>query len=59
LLFTCRELHVRIETQGLLTRGQTIADLHGQTGESPNATVALHVDAPRLAQLWVERLQSL
>jgi len=28
-------------------------------GESPNATVALHVDAPRLTQLWVERLQSL
>jgi inosine-uridine nucleoside N-ribohydrolase len=26
-LFTCREVHVRIETQGQLTRGQTVADL--------------------------------
>lgn len=58
-LFTCRDLYVRIETQGQLTRGQTIADLHEQTGEAPNATVALHVDAARLTQLWVDRVQSL
>jgi inosine-uridine nucleoside N-ribohydrolase len=58
-LFTCKDLHVRIETQGLLTRGQTIADLYGQIGAVPNAVVALHVDAPRLTQMWVERIQSL
>ncbi|ETX03208.1 MAG: hypothetical protein ETSY1_00890 [Candidatus Entotheonella factor] len=58
-LFTCRDLHVRIETQGQLARGQTIADVHGQTGEAPNATVALEVDAPRLTQLWMDRVASL
>ncbi len=58
-LFTCRDWHVRIETQGQLTRGQTIADVHGQTGETANATVALEVDAPRLTQLWVERVTGL
>lgn len=58
-LFTCRDLHVRIETQGPLTRGQTVADVHGQTGEAPNVTVALEVDAPRLTQLWMDRVKSL
>jgi inosine-uridine nucleoside N-ribohydrolase len=58
-LFTCQDVHVRIETQGQLTRGQTIADLRGQGGELPNVTVAFAVDAARLTQLWVERVESL
>jgi inosine-uridine nucleoside N-ribohydrolase len=58
-LFTCQDVHVRIETQGQLTRGQTIADLRGQGGELPNVTVAFAVDATRLTQLWVERVESL
>ena len=58
-LFTCRDLYVRIEAQGELTRGQTVADLHEQTGEPPNAAVALQVDAARLTQLWAERVRSL
>jgi len=55
-LFTCQNLYVRIETQGQLTRGQTVADLHGQSGMPPNVTVAFGVDAARLTHLWVERL---
>jgi pyrimidine-specific ribonucleoside hydrolase len=58
-LFTCQDVHVRIETQGQLTRGQTIADLRGQGGEPPNVTVAFAVDAARLTQLWVERVRNL
>jgi pyrimidine-specific ribonucleoside hydrolase len=58
-LFTCRDVHVRIETQGELTRGQTVADLRGQGGEPPNVTVAFAVDAARLTQLWVERVSNL
>jgi inosine-uridine nucleoside N-ribohydrolase len=53
-LFTCQEVYVRIETQGQLTRGQTVADLLGQGNAPPNVTVAFAVDAARLTQLWVE-----
>jgi inosine-uridine nucleoside N-ribohydrolase len=55
-LFTCREVHVRIETQGQLTRGQTVADLRGQGTAPPNVTVAFGADATRLTDLWVERV---
>jgi inosine-uridine nucleoside N-ribohydrolase len=58
-LFTCRDVHVRIETQGRLTRGQTVADLRGQGSAPPNVTVALGVDAARLTHLWVERVGEL
>jgi inosine-uridine nucleoside N-ribohydrolase len=53
-LFTCQDVHVRIETAGQLTRGQTVADLRGQGSAPPNVTVAFAVDAARLTQLWVE-----
>jgi inosine-uridine nucleoside N-ribohydrolase len=58
-LFTCQNVYVRIETQGQLTRGQTVADLHGQSGMPPNVTVAFGVDTARLTHLWVERLGAL
>jgi inosine-uridine nucleoside N-ribohydrolase len=58
-LFTCQDVHVRIETQGQLTRGQTVADLHGQGSTPPNVTVAFGVDAARLTQLWAERVGNL
>ena len=58
-LFTCRALYVQIETQGRHTRGQTVADLHGQSGAPPNATVALSVNAVSLTDLWVERVRNL
>jgi len=58
-LFTCQEVHVRIETQGQLTRGQTVADLRGQRTAPPNVTVAFGVDAARLTHLWVERVGNL
>jgi inosine-uridine nucleoside N-ribohydrolase len=58
-LFTCQDVHVRIETQGQLTRGQTVADLRGQGSAPPNVTVAFGVDAARLTHLWVERVGNL
>jgi inosine-uridine nucleoside N-ribohydrolase len=58
-LFTCQETYVRIETQGLLTRGQTVADLRNQDSAAPNVTVAFGVDAERLTRLWAERVAGL
>jgi inosine-uridine nucleoside N-ribohydrolase len=58
-LFTCQEVYVRIETQGQLTRGQTVADLLGQGNAPPNVTVAFAVDTARLTQLWVECVSNL
>jgi inosine-uridine nucleoside N-ribohydrolase len=58
-LFACQQVYVRIETQGQLTRGQTVADLYSQSNAPPNVTVAFGVDAERLTHLWVERLGSL
>jgi pyrimidine-specific ribonucleoside hydrolase len=55
-LFTCQHAYVRIETQGQLTRGQTVADLRGQGSAPPNVAVAFGVDAVRLTHLWVERV---
>ena len=58
-LFGCKDLFVRIETRGQLTRGQTVADLHGQTGAPPNAKVALDVDAASVTELWTELVGNL
>jgi len=58
-LFTCQKAYVSIETQGQLTRGQTVADRRGQGSPPPNVTVAFGVDAVRLTHLWVERVANL
>lgn len=55
-LFECSDLYVRIETQGALTRGQTVADLRGRAGVEPNVRVALDVDAAGVTELWTERV---
>ena len=55
-LFTMRDAFVRVEYRSSLTAGQTVADLEGVTGNPPNASVALDVDAARLTEMWVERL---
>lgn len=58
-LFERKELYVRIETHGSLTRGQTVADQTGVTGQLPNVTMAVDVKARRLAELWVHCLEEL
>ena len=55
-LFRTREAFVRVEHGSELTRGQTVADMDGLTGEPPNALVAVEVDAGRLTETWVERM---
>ena len=41
-------LYVRVETQGLLTKGQTVADLRPDNTNEPNIDVCLNVDAVKL-----------
>ena len=55
-LFQVEELYVAIETRSDLCRGQTVADRRGVAGQPPNARVCLGVDAPRLAELFTERV---
>jgi inosine-uridine nucleoside N-ribohydrolase len=55
-LFQVEELYVAIETRSELCRGQTVADRRGVTGQPPNARVCLGVDAPRLTELFTERV---
>jgi inosine-uridine nucleoside N-ribohydrolase len=45
-LVRCVEAHVSIEVTGEHTRGATVVDLHGHSGEPPNAKVAVELDVP-------------
>jgi inosine-uridine nucleoside N-ribohydrolase len=55
-LFSIGDLYVEIETGSELTRGQTVADIRKGTGRPPNVKVCLEVDAPRLAQMFTDRV---
>jgi len=44
-------LHVDIETRGELTRGRTVADVYGITGNKPNAEVSFKLDNERYKEL--------
>jgi inosine-uridine nucleoside N-ribohydrolase len=55
-LFHSRDFYVTIETQSPVTRGQTVVDRRSSGGHPPNATVCLEVDAPRLAEVFTQRV---
>lgn len=46
-----RPLHVRVETQGELTVGQTVIDTRSHADQAPNAHVAFGADARRFVEL--------
>jgi inosine-uridine nucleoside N-ribohydrolase len=54
------EAEVAVETEGRVTRGMTIADLRpeGLFRATPNARVAIEVDAERFRRLFLDRLSS-
>lgn len=54
-----KDLHVAIETKGVLTRGRTVADVYGVTGQKPNASVALEVDAKKFTALLFNAIKTL
>ena len=55
-LYQTRDLYVSIEIHSPHTRGQTVADRRNSSGEPPNATVCLGVDASRLTAWFTERI---
>jgi purine nucleosidase len=58
-LFSARECHVAIETEGELTLGRTVVDWSGRHGRQPNARVVHAVDADGFFALLIERLARL
>jgi purine nucleosidase len=55
-LFRGNRVAVRVETEGALTRGMTVADWRGKWGVSANCLAFDEADAPRIFDLLCERL---
>ncbi len=58
-LMETKRCHVAIECGSELTRGRTVVDLWGRTGEEPNADVGVGIDGRAFVQLLLERLRTL
>jgi purine nucleosidase/pyrimidine-specific ribonucleoside hydrolase len=50
---------VTVELQGELTRGATIVDLHGTTGQKANVDVAMELDVEKFWNLMVNAIDAL
>ena len=50
---------VDVEIGSELTRGRTVVDLHGLTGQPPNAEVGVAIDRARFADLLVEAVRAI
>jgi inosine-uridine nucleoside N-ribohydrolase len=55
-VISTRPLHVRVETQGLLTVGRTVMDTRTHAASKPNADVAFDADARRFVELLTRTL---
>jgi len=55
-LFRVERHPVMIETTGTYTTGMTVVDWRGQFGRAANCDVLLGIDAPRLVEMFTERL---
>jgi inosine-uridine nucleoside N-ribohydrolase len=55
-LFEVERHSVLIETTGTYTTGMTVVDWRGQFGQPANADVLMGIDAPRLVEMFTERL---
>ena len=53
------ERHVAVDTESELCRGRTVVDLWRRTGNTPNAHVAVEVDAEAFEALLTERIAAL
>jgi purine nucleosidase/pyrimidine-specific ribonucleoside hydrolase len=55
----CVDAHVAIELHGTHTRGATVVDRYGVTGEAPNAQVALELDHGGFWALVIDAVRTL
>ncbi len=53
-----RDMHVAVETSGKYTRGRTVCDVLGVTGEQPNVAVGVAIDRDAFVELLMEALAS-
>ncbi len=58
-LVRCEEAHVAVELHGTHTRGATVCDRHGVRGLTPNASVAVELDAQGFWNLVVGAVERL
>jgi purine nucleosidase len=58
-LVRCEEAHVAVELHGTHTRGATVCDRHGVRGLTPNASVAVELDAQGFWDLVVGAVERL
>jgi inosine-uridine nucleoside N-ribohydrolase len=58
-LVRCVDAHVAVELHGTHTRGATVCDRFGVRGRSPNASVAVELDAPGFWELVVSAVERL
>lgn len=54
-----RYLNVEIEMESQLTRGQTVIDIYGITGKSPNVDVALKLDTKKFIHIILSAIEKL
>ena len=52
-----RPMHVEIETAGRLTRGRTVCDVWGVTGQAPNVEVGLDIDRAGFLEVLMDCLR--
>ncbi len=55
-MLTTQHCFVDVETQGALTRGMTVCDLEGRTGQPANCQVGLDIDYARFFQVMMDGL---
>ena len=57
-MFKTDRMNVDVETQGDLTRGETVCDYYLLTGKPANTEVMLGIDRPRFIKLVMDSLKS-
>ncbi len=58
-ILTTRRLRVEVETRGVFTRGRTVVDVYGVTGEEPNADVAFELDVNRFKAIILDSIREM
>lgn len=57
-MFGTDKMNVDVETQGDLTRGETVCDYYQLTDKTQNTEILLDIDREKFIQLIMDTLQS-